>query len=51
MFLFFMHIVGLAGPPGAAKTTVALEVAKSVNKLWPQKASAFDSQVEPQKAQ
>ncbi|KAJ0754138.1 putative P-loop containing nucleoside triphosphate hydrolase [Helianthus annuus] len=41
------HIVGLAGPPGAAKTTVALEVAKSVNKLWPQKASGFDSQVEP----
>ncbi|KAJ0621080.1 putative uridine/cytidine kinase [Helianthus annuus] len=41
------HIVGLAGPPGAGKTTVALEVAKRVNKLWPQKASGFDSQVEP----
>ncbi|XP_076927701.1 putative uridine kinase C227.14 isoform X1 [Bidens hawaiensis] len=43
------HIVGLAGPPGAGKTTIASEVAKRVNKLWPQKASAFDSQVEPPK--
>lgn len=42
-----IHIVGLAGPPGAGKTTIASEVAKRVNKLWPQKSCAFDSQVEP----
>lgn len=41
------HIVGLAGPPGAGKTTIASQVAKRVNKLWPQKSCAFDSQVEP----
>lgn len=41
------HIVGLAGPPGAGKTTIASEVAKRVNKLWPQKSYAFDSQVQP----
>ncbi|KAI3526660.1 hypothetical protein L1887_05920 [Cichorium endivia] len=41
------HIVGLAGPPGAGKTTIASEVAKRVNKLWPQKSCAFDQQVEP----
>lgn len=41
------HIVGLAGPPGAGKTTIASEVAKRVNKIWPQKSCSFDSQVEP----
>lgn len=43
----FKHIVGLAGPPGAGKSTVASEVVKRINKLWPQKSCAFDSQVEP----
>ncbi|KAL8214991.1 hypothetical protein R6Q57_004440 [Mikania cordata] len=42
-----MHIVGLAGPPGAGKSTIASEVAKRVNTLWPHKASSFNSQVEP----
>lgn len=41
------HIVGLAGPPGAGKSTLASEVARRINKLWPQKASSFDSQVKP----
>lgn len=41
------HFVGLAGPPGAGKTTIASEVAKRVNKLWPEKSCAFDQQVEP----
>jgi pantothenate kinase len=39
--------VGLAGPPGAGKSTIAHEVASHVNKLWPEKASSFDSQVRP----
>ncbi|GKB67631.1 putative uridine kinase [Tanacetum coccineum] len=41
------HIVGLAGPPGAGKTTIASEIVKRVNKLWPQKSCSLDSQVEP----
>ncbi|CAI0434272.1 unnamed protein product [Linum tenue] len=41
------YIVGLAGPPGAGKSTLASEVVKRVNKLWPLKASSFDSQVNP----
>lgn len=41
------YILGLAGPPGAGKSTLATEVVQRVNKLWPQKASSFDSQVEP----
>ncbi|KAL5135084.1 putative uridine kinase [Glycine soja] len=40
-------LVGLAGPPGAGKSTLAHEVARRINKLWPEKASSFDSQVEP----
>lgn len=39
--------MGLAGPPGAGKSTLASEVARRVNKLWPQKASSLDSQVKP----
>lgn len=41
------YIVGLAGPPGAGKSTVAFQVVQRLNKLWPQKASSFESQVEP----
>ncbi|XP_061993809.1 putative uridine kinase C227.14 [Rosa rugosa] len=41
------HIVGLAGRPGAGKSTLASEVVRTVNKLWPQKASSLDSQVTP----
>ncbi|KAL5561797.1 hypothetical protein UlMin_031544 [Ulmus minor] len=43
----FKCIVGLAGPPGAGKSTLASEVAQRVNKLWPQKSASLDSQVEP----
>lgn len=39
--------MALAGPPGAGKSTLASEVVQRVNKLWPQKASAFDEQVDP----
>ncbi|WJX78957.1 hypothetical protein P8452_62129 [Trifolium repens] len=43
----YKFFVGLAGPPGAGKSTIAHEVASRVNKLWPEKASSFDSQVRP----
>lgn len=42
------RLVGLAGPPGAGKSTLANEVVRRVNKLWPQKASSsFDAEVSP----
>ncbi|KAI4301168.1 hypothetical protein L6164_034474 [Bauhinia variegata] len=41
------YIVGLAGPPGAGKSTLAYEVVKRINKLWPEKAASFDCQVKP----
>ncbi|XP_057519705.1 putative uridine kinase C227.14 [Amaranthus tricolor] len=39
------YIVGLAGPPGAGKSTVASEVVKRINKKWPQKAPSMDELV------
>ncbi|KAL2321006.1 hypothetical protein Fmac_029975 [Flemingia macrophylla] len=39
-------LVGLAGPPGAGKSTLAHEVAKRINKIWLEKASSFDSEVQ-----
>ena len=49
MISMILHrlLVGLAGPPGAGKSTLAHEVARRINKLWPEKASSFDSLVEP----
>ncbi|XP_024008241.1 putative uridine kinase C227.14 isoform X2 [Eutrema salsugineum] len=41
------RLVGLAGPPGAGKSTLAKEVVRRVNRLWPQKASSFDAEVMP----
>lgn len=37
----------MAGPPGSGKTTIASEVVRRINMLWPQKASSMDSRVEP----
>lgn len=42
------HIVGLAGTPGAGKSTLAHEVINRVNKLWPGKLCSFESKLEPQ---
>lgn len=39
------YLVGLAGPPGAGKSTVAHEVVQRINKLWPQKSPSMDEQV------
>ena len=49
MISMILHrlLVGLAGPPGAGKSTLAHEVVRRINKLWPEKASSFDSQVQP----
>ncbi|CAK8543526.1 unnamed protein product [Lathyrus sativus] len=43
----YKFFVGLAGPPGAGKSTIAHEVARRINKLWQEEASSFDSQVQP----
>ncbi|KAL5059638.1 hypothetical protein RYX36_031242 [Vicia faba] len=43
----YKFFVGLAGPPGSGKSTIAHEVARRINKLWPEKASSFDSKVQP----
>lgn len=40
------HIVGLCGPPGAGKSTVASQVASRVNELWVQRSSFFNELVE-----
>uniref|UniRef100_A0A7N0SVI7 Phosphoribulokinase/uridine kinase domain-containing protein n=1 Tax=Kalanchoe fedtschenkoi TaxID=63787 RepID=A0A7N0SVI7_KALFE len=40
------YIVGLAAPPGAGKSTLAHEVVRRINKLWPQRAPSFNDQVE-----
>ncbi|KAK9704933.1 hypothetical protein RND81_07G021000 [Saponaria officinalis] len=40
------YIIGLAGPPGAGKSTVASEVVQRINKKWPQKAPSMDELVE-----
>ncbi|XP_033138339.1 putative uridine kinase C227.14 isoform X2 [Brassica rapa] len=41
------RLVGLAGPPGAGKSTLAYEVVSRINRLWPQKAASFDDEVMP----
>lgn len=40
------YIVGLAGPPGAGKSTTAKEVAERVNALWVQRKASADSETD-----
>lgn len=40
----FRYIVGLAGPPGAGKSTVSKEVTKRVNALWLQTNSSVEGE-------
>ncbi|XP_047979830.1 putative uridine kinase C227.14 [Salvia hispanica] len=42
----FKHIVGLCGPPGAGKSTLASQVANRVNELWVQRSSFFNELVD-----
>ncbi|XP_073143882.1 putative uridine kinase C227.14 [Henckelia pumila] len=42
----FKRIIGLCGPPGSGKSTIASEIVRYINELWAQKSSSFDSQVE-----
>lgn len=39
------YIIGLAGPPGAGKTTVASEVVCRLNKLWSQKTTKQSDEI------
>lgn len=41
------YIVGLAGPPGAGKSTLASEVVQRVNKLWVERSSSADLEFQP----
>ncbi|KAL9243027.1 hypothetical protein vseg_016967 [Gypsophila vaccaria] len=40
------YIIGLAGPPGAGKSTVASEVVQRINSKWQQKAPSMDELVD-----
>ncbi|KAH6766727.1 P-loop containing nucleoside triphosphate hydrolases superfamily protein [Perilla frutescens var. hirtella] len=42
----FRYIVGLCGPPGAGKSTLASQVANRVNELWLQRSAFFNELVE-----
>lgn len=42
LFTISRYIVGLAGPPGAGKSTLASEVVSRINKHWSQKTSKKD---------
>ncbi|GLJ49289.1 hypothetical protein SUGI_1041730 [Cryptomeria japonica] len=41
------YIIGLAGPPGAGKSTVSNEVVRRLNKLWLEKAYGMTHSIEP----
>ncbi|KAG6438265.1 hypothetical protein SASPL_103202 [Salvia splendens] len=42
----FKRIIGLCGPPGAGKSTLASQVANRVNELWLQRSSFFNELVD-----
>lgn len=41
------YIIGLAGPPGAGKSTIANEVVHRLNALWRQRTYRMDDQIVP----
>jgi pantothenate kinase len=45
VYCSFRYIIGLAGPPGAGKSTVADEITKRVNRMWLERKDQSDVEI------